>query len=738
MIRLTRRTLLAGASALSLAGAVPFRALAAQRTYHALLVACTDYPNLPKKNWLIGPKNDAGLVRDYLLKNTPSPVKFAPENITLLAKDVEGAASLPTHAAIKAALADLAARVKRDDFVYLHLSGHGAQQPEAKKGDETDGLDEIFLPVDIEKWVKRDAGVPNALVDDEVGSALDAIRDKGAFVWVLFDCCHSGTATRAAEVDDEMERKVEFADLVGGSAAERAAALKLYDDITASASRGLDENGQRKPAFNLAPTGAEPTSRGKLVAFYAAQTIETTPEMPLPKGTADAPRFGLFTFTILSKLAENPNVTYRQLGQAVLQQYSADSRTRPTPLFEGELDARVFGTDRTDAVMQWPLVVKDGAATIGAGLLQRLTPGSKLAILPSALSQLSDALGYVEVQSARNLESWVQPVELDGKPALKLADIPASAYARVAELAIDYRLVVARPAATEGLDKETALVNSVLDELATGKKSGFHIELVEPGKSADLRLAVLRENAIAGAAADAADKPALWFLPASGDVTLKDGGRPPLIIIHPDDPAKLAEAAARNLTTIFRATGLSRLAAASDYRPEEVSVEFEIRRQGGDALEPLQASTVPRVSPGDEVHIRARNDSDKYVDINVLYVGSDFSITHIVAERLAPANGSPDAGLREGLLAFTDSSFGMERMIAVLTEAPPQSEKEDLSFLAQGGVPSATRAVGGSGFSDMLTDIGMAPSTRSVMKLADRSGPKGAVMIFPMETVPRA
>jgi len=147
---------------------------------------------------------------------------------------------------------------------------------------------------------------------------------------------------------------------------------------------------------------------------------------------------------------------------------------------------------------------------------------------------------------------------------------------------------------------------------------------------------------------------------------------------------------------------------------------------------------VPRVSPGDQVHVLARNESDAYVDINVLYVGSDYSITHIVAERLAPANGSPDAGLKEGLLAFTDTSFGMERMIAVLTEAPPQSEKEDLSFLAQDGVPSATRAVGGQGFSAMLTDIGMAPATRSVMKLADKSGPKGAVMIFPMETVPRS
>jgi len=733
MIKLTRRTLLVGTSALTMAGMVSFRTMAASRTYHALLVACTEYPNLPQRNWLIGPKNDAGLVHEYLLKNVPDPVRFAPENVTLLAKDVPGASGLPTHAAIKAALADLAAKVQRDDFVYLHLSGHGAQQPQAKAGDETDGLDEIFLPVDIGKWINRDAGVPNALVDNEIGAALDAIRDKGAFVWVVFDCCHSGTATRAAEVDDEMERKVEFADLAGGDEAARAAAIKTYDDITAGASRGVDENGTRKPAFNLTPTGSEPITKGKLVAFYAAQTVETTPEMPLPKGATDAPRFGLFTFTILSKLAENPDVTYRQLGQAVLQQYSADSRTRPTPLFEGELDARVFGTNKTDTIMQWPVVIKDDEATIGAGLLHRLTPGSKLAILPSALSQLSEALGYLEVQSAKNLESRVKPVEFERKPALKLADIPANAYARLAELAVDYKLVVARPAATEGLDNETALVNSVLDELAAKANSGFHIALVEPGKSADLRLAVLRENAIAGAAKDATDKPALWFLTASGEVTLKDASKPPLIIIHPDDRDKLVDATAKNLTTIFRATGLSKLAAASDYRPEEVSVQFRIKRLEDGAMQPIEPSTVPRVSPDDQVHVLAKNDSTNLVDINVLYIGSDYSIQHFLAERLTAG-----ATLEEGLFKFSDESFGMERMIAVLTEAPPQSEKQDLSFLAQDGVPSATRAIGGPGFSDMLTDIGMAPATRSAMRLTDEKGPKGAVMIFPMETVPRA
>jgi hypothetical protein len=150
-------------------------------------------------------------------------------------------------------------------------------------------------------------------------------------------------------------------------------------------------------------------------------------------------------------------------------------------------------------------------------------------------------------------------------------------------------------------------------------------------------------------------------------------------------------------------------------------------------MQPLETASVPVLMPDDEVHILAENKSTKLVDINILYVGSDYSITHIDAQRLVPG-----ARIEEGLFAFTDTSFGRERMIAVLTEAPPLSEIEDLSFLAQPGVAKVTRDINAPvGFADMLADIGAAPSTRSVMKLGDKSGAKGAVMIFPMETTPR-
>jgi len=698
------------------------------RVYHALLIGCTAYPNLPPRATLIGPNHDAALVRDYLTQN--SPVKFLSENVTVLADGLAGVAGSPTREAILSNLGAIAAKAKRNDFIYIHYSGHGSNQPELTSGDESDGLDEIILPSDTGKWTDRTKGVPNALVDNDIGTALEAIRAKGAFVWIIFDCCNSGTATRAASLgdDDVQERKVDPSDLGIPDAVMQAA-------VNAQASRGVgDVEAPRAAAFSLVsePTGAATIARGDIVAFYAAQTIETTPEMPLPKGDPQAARFGLFTYTIFSKLAENSNVTYRQLGHAVLQQYAADGRTRPTPLFEGTLDARVFRSEIVDTPMQWQIEIEEGKATLAAGAMHRLTPGSKLAILPSPLSELSEAVGYMEVVSAKNLTSVVASVEHDGMPALKVADIPPKAYARVAQLEIDFKLVVARPSVSEGLDEQVALVNQTLDELAAAADRKFKVKLVEPGEEADIRLAVLRENAIPGAATDATDSPAVWFLPPSGDVTLKDGSRPPLVAAV--DPKRLKIGTDEVLTKIFRATGLSRLAAGSDYKPDQVSVEFLIKRQRKDAMELLKESEVPRVNPGDEVHILAKNLSSGLVDINVLYVGSDYSITHIDAQRLVP-----NATVEKGLLAFTDTSYGMERMIAVLTEAPPLSELEDLSFLTQGGVPPATRSASGpSGFSDMLRDIGMAPATRSVMKLGDKSTPKGAVMIFPLETVPVA
>ena len=55
-----------------------------------------------------------------------------------------------------------------------------------------------FLQRHAGRWNGSAGGVENAIVDDEFGAAIDALRAKGAFVWVVFDACHSGTMDRGA------------------------------------------------------------------------------------------------------------------------------------------------------------------------------------------------------------------------------------------------------------------------------------------------------------------------------------------------------------------------------------------------------------------------------------------------------------------------------------------------------------------------------------------------------------
>lgn len=50
----------------------------------------------------------------------------------------------------------------------------------------------------------------------------------------------------------------------------------------------------------------------------------------------------------------------------------------------------------------------------------------------------------MEVRSAKNLSSQVAPIMFDGKSALKLAEVPAGAYLRLSELAVDFKLKVPR------------------------------------------------------------------------------------------------------------------------------------------------------------------------------------------------------------------------------------------------------------------------------------------------------
>ena len=663
------------------------------RENHALLIGANQYPNLEERWWLKGPANDVQLVAQYL--TTEAPVPFASDNVTVLSDGVAGSTP-PTLEAIRGAFANLTAEVQPGDFVYLHFSGHGTQAPALDPATELDGLDELFLPVDIGPWSDQVGAVENALVDDEIGALIDGLRAKGANVWAVFDSCHSGTATRAvASAEDDVRVRQLPPQALG------------IDVDAVEVSRSVDPRATEAPFDGGA-------GEGSFVAFFAAQTNEVTPEKNLPRGKPGRKPQGVFTWTLMETLAEYPNATYGQLGQEVLRRYAVKNLAKSTPLFEGDLDQVVFGGESGARVSQWQAEVTDAGFVIPAGTLHGLSEGTVLAVMGSAAASDGEALGFVELTSVETFFSSARAVEKDGK--VLPAELPKGITLRKLDEALDFTLTVALPRTGSG--PADALL-SVLAELQAA--AGARLSFVAADKEADLRLAVLP---------DSPRPDAIWVLPATG--LAEDLGTTPSVSTGDKDGANLAAVLADTLVTMARAQNLLKLAGAVGASNPDVAVELLTRTPEDRTLRPLPIAPVPTLVPEDEVHVLAKNNGDGPVDVNVLYIGADWSVSHWFSGRLQPGDE-----LRKGLFKISADVLGHERMLVVVTPAKPQSPVEDLSYLTQDALKT-TRAVGGTALSAALAEAGFGQTTRGAIALtddADAAGAGAAILTLELRTV---
>jgi len=703
---------------------------------YALIVAASDYPNLDPKYWLKGPKNDEALIRDYLLHN--APVKFEPQNVVALGSG-EGL-QLGTHQAILDNLTKLASETKAGDFVYLHFSGHGSQQPALSDKAEADGRDEVFLSADTEMAPKDNPSFfPNVLTDDEVSGALKAIRKTGAFVWIVFDSCHSGTMTRGAPSDDlTADRKIDPADLgIPDSAFTQPAAVDAAESndraipMAAGAIGGDD--------------GADDPSMGGLVAFFAAQTSEPTQEHGFTVAqadgtTADIP-YGIFSYSIFSSLAKNPNQTYRQLAQSVLADYASQNLLRPTPLFEGKLDAPVFGSADAATAEQWPTTAApDGTLTISAGQLHGLAAGTKLLLLPTPSASDDQAIGLMEVKAATELRSTVVPSSDDKHPAIDVAAVPKGAYVRLQQVSYPFELTVSKPDPATTDAAQAAAVSAALDTIMADKGAQLKLRVVDAGEAADVKLAVLSDDQVAKLSPVATVQktsydptPKLWLLPATGEVSLlptKEAPSLPLPTAATARDASFGKTLESNLVTIFRATGLSKLSQASTFKPKDFSLTFGLQEAGSDQVAAMDPTSTPIIRPGDRLHVDLTNSSGKPLDLNVLYIDHNYGITLLCQSHLAPGDH-----LFQPMADISDTDAGTERIVAVLNESG--KDLTDLSFLTQPGLPTRTRGAGDEGLLGMLSDLGSGVPTRGPTALAnvDTKTPRGAVVMVPVEAL---
>jgi Caspase domain len=277
--------------------------------YRALLIGVCDYVKFPSRN-LEGPAHDIRRVRDFLQTRGCA-------DITVVADRQERGVPLPTRQNIIAAFAAISKRIAANELLFLYFAGHGAQQPiiNPKSDHEIDGLDEVLLPSDAGRLTEN-LTVKNAIVDDEIGRFITHCRNRGAFVWVVIDACHSGDSTRAVP-------------LPAGSRERGLSSLELgFPEWLRKLIDRFPNSNKSMRLGQIDSCGAEEANLpGSLLAFFACKSSQRTIELPMPRGGSNAQYTGLFTHVLMNQLGRVSNsmakeMTYFDLVRQIEQTYA--------------------------------------------------------------------------------------------------------------------------------------------------------------------------------------------------------------------------------------------------------------------------------------------------------------------------------------------------------------------------------------------------------------------------------
>ena len=633
----------------------------------ALLIGVTEFIDKEMKaHNLEGPGNDVALFKSVLERE---PFKVPAANITMLAGLPADKSQQPTKENIRNAFSALA-KPGASQVVIL-MAGHGSQQPANNDptDNETDGFDEIFLPADAAGWDMKAGVVRNAIVDDEINQWLAAIRKTGASVWILFDSCQSGTMTRGAPGTVERERRIEPSKLIPA-------------DVLATVK---GKSGTRGGSVEDDILGIE--TMGDVAALFAAHMTETTPER---QWTENGPVHGLFTYTLAEVLARSTTpMTYRELGQLVMDRYRSMPRYAPNPMMEGGgLDRNVLG-QRT-----WPdrplirLIEKNNNDewTVDAGSIQGVTKGSILELFPPAGAPDADKpIGHLVVRSDKPTSARVAPTEFAKMPAPAATRVVVGSRARVRSYepgALRLKVAVQQQAS----NREFAIApgGSVPPRLAAALKqlpstSGGLAEHISTD-TADWYLRVLNGAVVLVPAAGWQ----LSSLPADARAT----SQPQQFKVGNIDDATLAESLGEKLRRIGRAQALVRMASVPT---TAANLDVTVRRYDGEKALPGQFPTTKDFSVriGTGVDFQIRNVGNKTLNVTLLYVDATYAIQAVWPGRTAPVGENqlkPQAAHVTPKFALTEP-VGWESLIAIGVDA--NGNPPDLRMLAQPGLELA-------------------------------------------------
>ena len=631
---------------------------------HAILVGVSGYPNLRYEDRLNigseedptkdGPANDVSAMKATLLQRG-----FEDANILVLADGIAGT-PLPTRENIINAFGATAARLNagREDYVFVFFAGHGSQQP-ARQGldesDEPDQLDEIFLPYDVMPWDAEKQVIPNAILDDEVGWLLAGLRNKRAFVWMVADTCHSATLTRSVADHGILGEGAKFRtlDLMGRSTGEGQSGDAVSDVSQRSVATVervyVDEDA------------------GGFVGFFAAQSHQSAPQARLPRGADAQKTRGWFTYAFNTILSDEPDLTYGQLSQRILDVYNAEFISRfVTPYYEGTdrfQGAAVFEDHSVGGQAQWQVRKDyDGNLVLAAGLLHGIGEGTKLAIYPTASAKAQDLLGYVEVTHALATEAVVARSKADDDGASEPQRLPARAWARLVEKKPALALRIGVGSSGSGDGARDALLREVLQDVVSTQEA---LSFVGSDHPKDVTLELRGDKMV--------------FLGPEGETVAK--------LAAGFETSELRNSTSEVLDAIYKTTLLKRVAAraADEMALEGVSVEMTLCPQASEDCERFeqepgtQSAQLPDLKPGDVLRLTVQNPKIALVDYTVLHVDPQLNISAVSQGRISKSE-TPQR-IMAGVI--TPDTLGSERVFVILVEGRPGEEISSFAFLQE-------------------------------------------------------
>jgi hypothetical protein len=602
-------------------------------SFHALLIGIDCYlPNeLPggvSYDSLTGAVRDTERVAQFLRRTLGIPDARL---TTLTARDrgdgtpAEPADHWPTYENVVSAFQAVTAAAAPGDQVHVHYSGHGGRAKTAfpeLRGDA--GVDEAFVPMNIGQSEAR------YLRDVELSRLLAAMVDKGLIVSVVLDCCHAGGMTRGvSRARVRGSRQVDTAARPTGSlAGSRDELLAMWPESARTRSRGS----ARAPVQLPEPEG------------YTLLAACRPQEEAYEDWFDDTGSAGALTYWWLDSLRDlGPGLSWKILHERIYAKIHAHFETQ-TPQLQGEGDRVVFGSARVEPHYAALVVeVEDYGAErrvrINAGQAHGLAAGARFAVYPPGSTAFRDPStagaarqALVRLTDAGAVSSWAAITK-------RLTPAPIEQGAQAVLLGSGTAQLVRKVGVVRTGVAPDSHAARALDAVEAALAGSGWIEVSADGRGIAWQVAVNDLGELE-----------VWD---SAGVVIRNL-RPPLRI----DEADAAPKVARRLEHLARYTAVRTLHNHDSASPIARGLEAQL------VTDVAAAGSPPVLAIGDRVALRIRNRSSRVLNVAVLDLRPDWSVTQVYPPGAGDSFVSLDpgeerqvrfrAGLPEGYTEGTD------------------------------------------------------------------------------------